>query len=184
MYSWNMLGLNTLETIGVDYGRGDAFQALPFELRAGPKICSGDVGGVGSKILFLYPEHLKLLYDRFKVANPKGLVFGRSDSSFNEYAPPGLTEMEINKLEEEHKIFVDLFSTDAHLGCPYAKKYLPELFEPGMVDKMAADAWLNVKLLGKAIREGQVPAGPGESSRWSPEWRAYCDRLIASGEYK
>jgi hypothetical protein len=184
MYSWNMLGLNTLETIGVDYGRGDAFQALPFELRAGPKICSGEMGGEGSKILFLYPAHLKPLYDRFKAANPKGLVFGRSDSSFNEYAPPGLSKKDIDALQEERKIFVDLFNTDAHLGCPHAKKYLPELFESGIVDKMAADPWLNVRLLGKAIREGRVPDGPGESPRWSPEWRAYCDRLIASGAHK
>jgi hypothetical protein len=50
-----------------------------------------------------------------------------------------------------------------------------------MIDKMAADPWLNVRLLVKAKKEGAVPSALGDLARWSPEWRAYCDRLIASG---
>jgi hypothetical protein len=178
-----MIGLNTLERISVDYGRGDAFDRLPWDLRAGPTIWHSDMGGDSDKVLFLYPDHLKLLYDRFEKANPKGVALVAGDG-FDAYAPPGHTIKELDKLEEERKIFVNLFMTDAALGYPHARKYLPELFEPGLIDQMAADPWLNVKLLGKAIKEGHVPDEPGNSSRWSPEWRAYCDRLVASGEYK
>ncbi len=179
MYSWDMLGLDTLETIDVGEGRSE----LPLEMRAGPKVWHCELGGDSNKLFYLYPEHLKLLYDRFKQANPKGVVFG-PENSFDEYAPPGLTKREMDKLQEDRKIFVSLFLTDEGSGYPHARKYLPELFEPGTIDKMAADPWLNVHLLGEAIKTGDVPAGSGDSSRWSPEWRAYCDRLIASGEYK
>lgn len=183
MYAWNMLGLDTLERIGVDYGRGDAFDNLPFELRCGPKVSPYYLGKKSDKTLYLYPEHLKLLYDRFKAANPRGVILVAGDG-FDDYAPPGYTEKELEKLEEDRKIFVSLFLTDESLGYPHARKYLPEMFAPGMMEKMTADPWLDVDLLGKAIKEGAVPDGPGDSSRWSPEWRAYCDRLIASGEYK
>jgi hypothetical protein len=183
MYAWSLLGLDTLERIGIDYGRGDAYDALPFELRPGPKITPYYLGRPPGKLLFLYPEHLKLVYDRLRAANPKGVVLVAGEG-FEKYAPPGLTKKELDKLEEERKIFVDPFMTDATLGYPHARKYLPELFEPGMIDRMAADPWLDILLLGKAIKEGAVPDGPSESSRWSPEWRAYCDRLIASGNSK
>ena len=110
-------------------------------------------------------------------------MYGPEDS-FDEYAPPGLTRKELDKLQAERKIFVNLFLTDPEAGYPHARKYLPELFEPGMIDKMAADPWLNVRLLGEARKKRIVATASGDAARWSPEWRAYCDRLIASGEYK
>lgn len=183
MYSWNMLGLDTLELIGVDYGRGKSFENLPFEMRPGPKIWLCDLGIKSDKLLYLYPEHLNLLYERFKAANPKGVVFGPDDFE-EDYAPAGYSKKELDKLEEDRKIFVNLFLTDENQGYPHARKYLPELFEPETLCKMAADPWLNVDLLGQAEKEAKVPFAPGESSRWSPEWRAYCDRLLASREYK
>jgi hypothetical protein len=182
MYSWNMLGLDTLEMISVDYGKGEAFENLPFELRPGPTIDPTDFGKRPFKMLFLYPEHLDLLYRRFKQANPKGIVFIASDDDFTPFAPPGLTKKELDKLEEERKIFVNIFSTDASLGCPHVRKYLPELFEPGTIEEMAADPWLDSHLLATALEKGIVPRNPGESSRWSSEWRAYCNDLKASGQ--
>lgn len=74
MYAWNMLGLDTLEIIGIDYGRGEYFDSLPFEMRAGPKVWLWNLGVGSHKIVYLYPEQLKLLYERFKAANPKGVV--------------------------------------------------------------------------------------------------------------
>ena len=180
MRTLNMFGRDTFEIVTID---DDGRRVPPLETCGGPKIWSSDLGASSHKLLYLYPEHLKLLYDRFKAANPKGVVIG-PENSFDEYAPPGRTEAELNKLEEERKIFVDLFLTDEEQGYPHARKYLPELFEPGMIDKMAADPWLNVRLLGQAVKEDAVPAGPGKSNRWSPEWRAYCDNVVASGEYK
>lgn len=178
MNSWDMFGLDTLEIIDI----GDGRSKLPIELCEGPKVWHSALGGASDKLLYLYPEHLKLLYDRFRKANPKGVIFG-IDGSFDEYAPSGLSKKELDRLQEERKIFVSLFLTDEGLGYPHARKYLPELFEPNLINKMAADPWLNVDLLDQAIRDGHVPDGPGESSRWSPEWRAYCDRVIAIGSY-
>jgi hypothetical protein len=180
MYSWAICGLDTLETITIE---DDGRKALPLELCGGPKVWPSAFGRDGGKTLYLYPEHLKLLYERFKNANPKGVVLG-PENSFDEYAPPELTEKELERLEAERKIFVDLFLTDEDRGYPHARRYLPELFEPETIDKMASDPWLNAHLLGKAVREGTVPSRWETSDRWSPEWRAYCDRLIASGEYK
>lgn len=184
MYSWNMLGLDTLEMISIDYGKGEAFENLPFELRPGPTIDPADFGKRSFKMLFLYPEHLSLLYRRFKEANPKGVIFIASDDDLTPFAPPGLAKKELDKLEEERKIFVSLFSTDASSGYPHVRRYLPELFEPGVIEKMAADPWLDSHLLAAAIEEGIVPRTAGESARWSPEWRTYCDKLMASGRHK
>jgi hypothetical protein len=179
MRSFEMFGLDTFESIHLSDARGE----MPLELRPGPKVWHCDFGGDSDKLLYLYPEHLSLLYERFRAANPKGIVFG-PEGSFDDYAPSDLSREELEKLREERKIFVSLFLTDEDLGYPHARKYLPELFEPGMIDKMVADPWLNVRLLGKAEKEGAVPSASGDAARWSPEWRAYCDRLIASGEYK
>ena len=180
MRTLKIFGIDTLETITID---DDGRRTPPLETCGGPKIWLCDLGVSSEKLLYLYPEHLKLLYERFKAANPKGVILG-PENSFDEYAPPGLSEAELNELEEEGRIFVDLFHSDSEQGYPHARKYLPELFEPGVIDKMAADPWLDAHLLGRAIREGAAPAELGDSVRWSPEWRAYCDRLIASGEYK
>jgi hypothetical protein len=180
MMSLYMLGLDTFETMELsEYWRTQ----LPLELYAGPKIWPDALGKDSDKTLYLYPEQLKLLYERFKAANPKGVVL-TADAGVSEYAPPGLSRQELDRMEEEHEIFVDLFLTEEELGYPHARKYLPELFAPGVIDKMDADPWLNVHLLGQAEREGHVPKELGDLARWSPGWRAYCDRLLASGIYK
>jgi hypothetical protein len=179
-----LIGLDTLEVLGVGTGRGKDFDAMPLEHREGPKIFSYFFGFFPGPVLYLYPEQLQLLYKRFKEANPSGIVSGTGDLFYRQYAPGHLTNQEIENLENEGKIFVHLFDEEEPHPYPHLKKYLPELFEPGIVEKMRSDPWLHVHLLGQAIREGAVPNGPGETSRWSPEWRAYCDRLIASGEHK
>jgi hypothetical protein len=179
MRDWELFGLDTLESVMLGEGPKDQ----PLELRGGPKVFNDDFGDHCGKVLFLRPEQLVLLYERFKAANPKGIIIGQM-FSFDKYAPPGLTGDELEKLEEDRKIFVNIFLTDSAQGYPHARKYLPELFEPGVIEQMVADPWLDVRLLGKAKEQGFVPMGMGDGARWSPEWRAYCDRLIASGEYE
>jgi hypothetical protein len=176
----DMFGRDTFEILTIDR---DGRTIRPIDTCGGPTIWASYLGASSEKLLFLYPEHLRLLYDRFSKANPTGIALG-PEFSFDKYAPTGLTEAELNKLEEEGKIFVNIFFRNDEQGYPYARKYLPELFAPGMIEKMAADPWIDARLLGRAQREGHVPPLPGESARWCPEWRAYCDRLIASGEYK
>jgi hypothetical protein len=179
-----MIGLDTLEVLGVGTGRGKEFDAMSLDQREGPKISSYYFGFQPGRVLYLYPEQLDLLYKRFTAANPSGVVAGTGDLFYREYAPKNLSQEAIENMENQGKIFVHLFDEYPPHPYPYVRKYLPELFEPGVVEKMHRDPWLNVHLLGQAVKEGFVPDGPGETSRWFPEWRAYCDRLIASGEYK
>ncbi|ARN82181.1 hypothetical protein [Methylocystis bryophila] len=183
-HMFNLLGLDTFDILGVGYGGGREFEAMPLAQREGPKIWSRFFGVRPSRVLYLSPEQLDLLYNRFAAANPKGVVSGAGDDFYRAFAPDHLTRQEVDRLEDEGKIFIHVFDEEMQHGFPHVRRYLPELFEPGVVEKMHRDPWLHVHLLGQAIREGVVPDGPGESSRWSPEWRAYCDRLIASGEYK
>lgn len=179
MNSYELFGPDTMEIITAGEGKGD----YSFDERGGPEIWSGVFGLNPGKLLYLYPDHLKLLYDRFATANPSGLLEGWA-GTFDDYLPPGMTKEERDRLEDEGELFVDIFPACEETDYPRARKYLPELFEPGVIEKMAADPWLDATLLGKAIREGAVPARLCDAARWSPEWRAYCDRLIASGAYK
>lgn len=183
-YMFNLLGLDTFDILGVGYGRGEEFDAMPLQKREGPKIWSRFFGVNPSKVLYLYPEQLELLYKRFAAANPSGVRPGAGDRFYRDFAPKHLSPAEVARLEDEGKIFVHVFDEGMQYGYPHVRKYLPELFDPGVVDKMHSDPWLQVHLLGQAIQAGEVPERPGAASRWSPEWRAYCDRLIASGAYK
>ena len=166
--------------MSLDKGHSAAYARLPPEQRLGVFILTDFLGFDPSKCLFLYPEHLKLLYDRFIAANPKGVVEILDDQEYY-YAPPGLSDEQIDRLQEERKIFVDLFLTDSELGYPFARNYLPELFEPDTIQRMTHDPWLDALLLRKAKDGGAVPDDDWATARWSPEWRAYCDRLIAEG---
>ena len=183
-HMFNLLGLDTFDILGVGYGRGKEFDAVPLEKREGPKVWSRFFGVEPNRILYLHPEHLELLYKRFSATNPTGVIPGAGDDFYNDYAPKHLSPAEVARLEDEGEIFVHVFDEAMQHGYPHVRKYLPELFEPGVTEKMHRDPWLNVHLLGQAVKEGAVPAGPGESNRWTPEWRKYCDKLIASGEYK
>jgi len=86
------------------------------------------------KLLYLYPEHLKLLYDRFKAANPKGVVIG-PENSFDEYAPQE-DRSGIEQAGEERKIFVDLFLTDEEQAIRMRENICRNCSN-GMIDKMA-----------------------------------------------
>lgn len=180
----NLVGLDTFEILGVGDGRGKEFDVMPLEQREGPKVSSYYFGDRPGHTLYLYPEQLKLLYDRFREANPTGVVSGTGDFSYRQFAPKHLGQEEVKSLEDEGKLFVHIFDPDARKPYPQVRRYLPELFEPGLIDKMHRDPWLHVHLLGQAVREGAVPTGAGESNRWFPEWRAYCDKLTASGAYE
>ena len=92
MYSWAMCGLDTLETITMAKTMGG--WPCPSNVAEDQRFGRPHSVEAGGKTLYLYPEHLKLLYERFKDANPKGVVLG-PENSFDEYALPGLTEKEL-----------------------------------------------------------------------------------------
>jgi hypothetical protein len=180
MRDWRLLGLDTLETIPLEHDFGGLYSQMPPERRLGARISNCYLGINPPKVLLLYPEHLKLLYDRFLAANPKGVIEILENQEYS-YAPPEYSDADIARLEEERKIFVDLFYTDDDLGYPFARKYLPEAFTPEMLMRMTNDPWLDAFLLRDAIKSGAIPANMDRAAgRWSPEWRAYCDRLICN----
>lgn len=160
-----------------DVGSGPQYQAA-WELGRfpGPTLWWNLMGGSQTKFVYLDPSHLKLLYDRFKAANPSGVTI-EQDWSFDRFAPAGYSQAELEKMEAERKIFVSLTLTDEDQGYPHLRAILPEAFEPAVVAALGADPWYDVRLLAKAIKDGIVPISHERDERWSPEWRRYCDRL-------
>jgi len=85
-----------------------------------------------------------------------------------------------NRMMEERRGFPVIDLTDEDLGHPQLRAYLPEIFEPEAVRQMRADPWVDSWLLAEAIKNGYVPDRRDYHPRWSPEWRAYCDRVLAA----
>jgi len=171
-----LFGKDTLKTIDVSYG-GPYRSKWNLEQHPGPEVrpcyLLGQQGT--GPFYYLYPEHLELLYERFRRDNPSGVELMDDNEIDLRYAK-GLDPETYDRLLDERKIFVGLDSTDEELGYPHLRPYLPEIFEPEMVRRMEADPWLDAWLLQAAIAKGQVPDRRDYHPRWSPEWRAYCER--------
>ena len=180
--SFVLFDRDSTQMLSVSYG--GAYRAKwSLEQHPGPKVMTlalrGQEEGV-SPLRYLYPQHLELLYARFRQNNPGRVELIDEDDVIY----PAMRELGIetvDRLTEERKMFVTLDYTDEELGYPYLRPFLPEIFEPEMIRRMEADPWLDVHLLGDAMRSGHVPHRRDYHERWSPEWRAYCDRLPAAG---
>src|SRR5947209_167576 len=81
----NFFGLSTHEVLTLDQGRGDCGRNWNIEDFAGPTILLNILKPqLGFAPSYLYPEHLKLLYSRFREANPAGARIGLGDRFFDE----------------------------------------------------------------------------------------------------
>jgi hypothetical protein len=181
-HSFNLFGKDTFELISVSHGTRYR-ERWTLEQHPGPKVMRQLPGGSGRTALYLYPQHLKLLYARFKQANPTGACVEMDGMHETKYTPIGLTELQVEALHEARRIFVDLTHTDEELGYPHLRRYLPEIFEPDVEAAMRADPWLDSQLLGRAVSQGHVP-GHFEDQleqhpRWLPDWKEYCVRHFA-----
>lgn len=175
--SFVLFGSDTLQMIGVSFG--GAYRARwNLEQHPGPKLLTSVLLGVKkvSPIRYLYPQQLELLYERFRRANPGGVELADQDEVDGRYIRALGHEM-FDRLMAERKLLAVLDLTDEDLGYPHLRPYLPEVFEPETVRRMEVDPWLDVELLGEAMRSGKVPCRRDYHPRWSPEWRAYCDRV-------
>lgn len=136
---------------------------------------------------YLPPDLLKMLYERFSAANPSG-AFLHSDFSEGEaVALERYGEEKLDELFDQGKV---LFSVNLELnkeGYPHMRPYLPELFEPAVIERLANDPWLDLDLFNKAQELGVEKGGispnlwVNRAARWSPEWREYCDKLPKIG---
>lgn len=180
-YSYYLLGLDTLELIGLGDEKNAAMKWGVWD-HEGPIIDLRLLGyGAEPKDVMLPKPMLEKLYKRFAEANPKGtkIVMGEG---YREYAPPGLTKREISDLEEEEKLFflLDMDTSYSRLGdpnrIPRLCEYLPELLDQETLTQLAGDPEIDQSLMNQAYRDGALSRlyGP-RHKRWSPEWAAYVE---------
>jgi hypothetical protein len=176
-YSFGLMGMDVLKFLEVGHGQL-YMERWQLEQHPGPWVMMSALGGSRLVSRYLQPQHLQLLYDRFRQANPSGVRFGETEMMEEEYARQlGLTPAQLDHVYGDTDLFKDLTGNDEHLGYPHLKPFLPEIYKPETIRAMEADPWLDDVLLGKAIHEGHVQDSREQHPRWSPEWRAYCDRL-------
>ncbi|MET3494694.1 hypothetical protein [Variovorax boronicumulans] len=172
-----LYGRDTLELIYLDQGRGDDWMDWSAERFGGPVMLLNLLSpGEDSKIVYLYPEHLKKLYSRFAGANPSGVEIGKNSWYERKYPLADFLNHE-GETRHARSPYVNLSMTDEEAGYPHLKKYLPEIFDKEIVAKMATDPWLDMRLLGEAIGKGLVKPNPHCSPRWTVDWQNYCDDL-------
>lgn len=148
----------------------------------GPIIRLDYVGYPRERYVYLPPDLLELLYKRFEKANPSGVAVVAGDEDLL-IARRRYSDEELDALYEQRKAFVTINVEEAWMGYPHMRTFLPELYDPNVQERLANDPWLDCRLLRSAEKLGPFNGGIPDnlwvdrSSRWSPEWRAYCDAL-------
>jgi len=175
-------GHDTLTKIGVGRGRG-AWRRWGLMDHTGPLFRLEDLGYPGKRYVYLPVDLLELLYARFRAANPSGVTLTTDDSVELMILRDRYTEVEMLEMHEQGRAFFRI-DVEAHWeGYPHVRPYLPELYEPATIERLANDPWLDYQLLEWAEFLGPDRGGirhdlwVDRSARWSPEWRAFCDKL-------
>jgi hypothetical protein len=168
---FGLLGLDTLELIEVGDEKSVA-RAWGLYDFAGPVLDLLTLRATKySKQVYLPKDLLEKLYGRFALANPKGTRIVAGDE-FEDYAPPGLTEEDKDRLYEEGKLFASIPGYTARY--PRLRELLPELDDPAVRERLAADPALDLDLMSRAYQEGALSLEYGpRHKRWLPEWDAY-----------
>jgi hypothetical protein len=178
-HSISLFGKSTFEILPISQGTRYRLD-WALDKHPGPVIHWRDLGRKSRDASYLYRRDLDLLYARFRQHNPLGVSIEINDM-YENYAPQGLSEEQIDELYEQRKIFVNLIYTDDEKGYPHLRRYLPELFETDLLDRMEQDPWLDRNLLTEAVYKGHVPSRLedtiAEDPRWTKEWRLYCDHV-------
>lgn len=181
--NYDYFGHDTLTEIGVGQGRG-AWRRWSLMDHAGPFFHLNNLGYPTKRTIYLPMDLLELLYSRFRAANPSGVTLTDDDESL-EVALAGsrYTEKEREDMYDRREAFFRIDIEKSWEGYPYIRPYLPELYEPTTIERLANDPWLDYQLLDWAEFLGPDRGGirhdlwVDRSARWSPEWRAFCDKL-------
>lgn len=177
--SFYYFGHDTLNMILVGEGRATRMNWGLMD-HEGPIIHLDYIGYPEKRYAYLPEDLLSLLYERFLADNPGGASLVLDE----QYLPIALAHRsreELDALCAENKALLVLNMQQNEEGYPLLRKYLPELFEATTLERLANDPWLDYLALRRAENLGLDKGGisPGLSveraSRWSPEWRAYCD---------
>jgi hypothetical protein len=180
--SYHYFGYDTLSSILVGNGRG-AWRRWGLMDHEGPFFNLSYLGYPATRYVYLPIDLLELLYARFRQANPSGVALHSDYAQGEALALRRYTEGELDTLRDQRKVFVTIDLDDDEEGYPHMRSYLPELFEPSTIERLASDPWLDEGLLTHAEHLGLDKGGISpnlwvdRSARWSPEWRAYCDNL-------
>jgi hypothetical protein len=132
--SYNLLGLDTLEliTLGPEESVAMAWGLHDF---AGPVLDLLTLRAAKHlKPVYLPKDLLEKLYASFALANPKGTVIV-AGSRYEDYAPPGLTEADKDRLYEEGRLFATIPGDMARY--PRLRELLPELDDPAVREQLA-----------------------------------------------
>ena len=178
-------GHDTLTEIGVGRGRR-AWRRWSLMDHTGPFFHLNNLGYPTKRTVYLPIDLLELLYSRFRAANPSGVTLTDDDESL-EVALVGsrYTEKEREDMYDRREAFFRIDIEKSSEGYPYVRPYLPELYEPTTIERLANDPWLDYQLLERAEFLGPDRGGichdlwVDRSARWSPEWRAFCDKLTS-----
>lgn len=177
--SYYYFGHDTLNMILVGEGRATRMNWGLMD-HEGPIIHLDYLGYPEKRYAYLPADLLALLYERFLADNPGGASLVLDE----QYLPIALTHHsreELDGLYKEGKALLVINMQQNEEGYPLLKKYLPELFEPATLERLANDPWLDYLALRRAENLGADKGGISASlhadraSRWSPEWRAHCD---------
>lgn len=128
---------------------------------------------------------LSKLYERFAASSKTPLKLAKLDAEMDMLADERYGEEQANILYEDEKILVAINLIGDDEGYKYLTPYLPELLDAEIINRLAADPWLNNSLLSKAqalgVEGGGIPPNlwTNKSASWSKEWREYCDKLMA-----
>lgn len=136
----------------------------------------------------LPPSLLTLLYERFAAANPSGTVKLSCYEEGEDIALERFSAEELDRMYDEGTAMVSINQHHDTRGYALLKPYLPELNDPAVIERLAADPWLDDALLWRAQQLGVYGGGipkdlwRDRSARWSPESRAFCDKRLAAGQ--
>lgn len=152
----------------------------------GPYFRLDYLGYPQKRYAYLPPDLLRLLYERFAAANPSGAHLHSDFSEGEAIALERYSEEQLDELFDQKKVLFNIDLEQGDEGYPHMRPYLPELFEPAVINRLANDPWLDLELFQKAQALGAEKGGiapnlwVNRSARWSPEWRKYCDGLKIS----
>lgn len=178
-YSYDLVGLNTLELISIGNEKSPA-KAWGLWDHEGPRLDLHLLRhGTETLIVMLPKDLLEKLYSRFADANPKGTAITWREE-YLKYAPPELSNEEVMQLYDDEKLFPNITMSYSLLSNPNRNppllRYLPELHRPEVLERLATDPEVSAKLFSQAYEEGVFSRiyGP-RHKRWSPEWAAYVE---------
>ncbi len=152
-------GKSTLEMIEL----GPGYRRWPLTAFRGPVFRASRVGGPRDRGYLLLPlDLLNLLYGRFAQLNADGVLTTSFDEAYDLLVPPGFDEEEAERRYESGEILCDLFEFRRPGGRDPLLRYLPELFEPEVLNRILRDSTLD-----SSFRRKHRP--PGDKAFWSED---------------